>query len=168
MLYQFRTPESFQDLFGWGMSQLVHFDRDVSVANWTALRERVTRILRSDEELERVIAFVPYQEVGTDFIVQCKPPYDGGYFLNSLHEWLTYGDTCMPPEACESAYAHLQAGIERVIRALPSTDRELHEHVIRLTFTATSESGLQFVEGEGWRLYELAIADEFVDRFLRA
>ncbi|WP_431262432.1 hypothetical protein ACQ859_20100 [Roseateles chitinivorans] len=167
-LYQFNKPQDLHDPHSWGMSFVIHYNRDVDVLDWVALRERVVRIFSSDDELKRVVTFVPYAEVGTDFIVQSKPPYDGGYFLSSLHEWTTEGDTCRPPEGCESSYAELQAAVERVISALPAAERPLLEPVIRSTFTMNAGSWLQFVGDDGWVLYELEISTAHIERFLVA
>jgi hypothetical protein len=39
-------------------------------------------------ELQEIITFVPFYEVGTDFFTQCKPPYDGGYSTTMYEEFL--------------------------------------------------------------------------------
>jgi len=165
-LYQFKTPERLRSSFDWGMSNAFHFNKDVLAATWVSLRKRVERVLQADEELHDFITFVPYSEVGLDFVAQCKPPYDGGYFLGSLNEWLAYGDSCKPPVTCEAANVRLQAGVQRVIQSLPASGSALLEHVMRMTFTKDAASQLQFIEGEGWRVYELQVADEYVDRML--
>ena len=165
-LYQFKTPERLRSSFDWGMSNAFHFEKDVPAATWVSLRERVEQVLRADEELRDLITFVPYSEVGVDFVIQCKPPFDGGYFLSSLNEWIEHGDSCRPPEACEVSNARLQAGVQRVIQGLPAGGSELLAHVIRKTFTEDTASQLQFIEDGHWRIYELQLADEYVDHLL--
>ena len=165
-LYQLRTPQGLQSPFDWGMSNVFHFDRELSAAIWISLRERVQHLLQADEALRDLITFVPYTEVGADFVVQCKPPYDGGYFLSSLNEWLEHGDCCNPPDACEAANARLQTELQRVIGGLPASDREGRGHVMRRTVTEDAASQMQFVEDGSWRVYELQLADEYIGHLL--
>ena len=159
-LHQFKTPERLQSPLNWGMSNAFHFNKDVSASDWVSLRERVERVLHADEELRDLVRFVPYAEVGLDFVVQAKPPNDGGYFLCSMIEWLAYGESFRPSEACEMANARLQAAVRRVLESLSATGETLLEHAVRVTFTEDSACQLQFIEGEGWHLYELQVADE--------
>lgn len=159
-LHQFKTPERLQSTLNWGMSNAFHFDKDVSAAKWVSLRESVKRVLRADAALRDLVRFVPYAEVGLDFVVQAKPPYDAGYFLCSMNEWLAYGDAFRPSVACELANSRLQAAIQRVLESLSATGETLLEHVIRVSFTEDPACQLQFIEEEGWTLYELQVADE--------
>ena len=70
----------------WGPSHVYHFDRDALLSDWLDLHTCLTNWIESQSKLNNV-RVVPFYEIGSDFLVQCKPPYDGGYCTNMYAEY---------------------------------------------------------------------------------
>jgi hypothetical protein len=84
----------------WGMSLLYHFDQEWSPALipvWLGIMDRIREEVECVPSLSDFIDFVPFYSVGRDYVLQCKPPLDGGYSTRMYEEFLDCG-SCMPNE----------------------------------------------------------------------
>lgn len=83
-LYQFKSAEN--DQMNWGMKVLRRFISVDDLVRWENGRQQVKRFIESNEVLSSLVKFVQADEVGEDYLIHAKPPYDGGYSLAMLHD----------------------------------------------------------------------------------
>lgn len=150
-LYQCKTRPEHSSRFNWGMSFVFCFDGSASIEKWLSLRSRVGSLI-AGTNLRHLVTLITYCEIGTDFIVSCKPPYEGGYSASTLQEWIEYREGGAPPEGCESSYATLVAEASALANSL-SQDPE-GASLLRESLSAEN-SDLFVVDGH-WLLFELA------------
>jgi hypothetical protein len=134
-----------------------HFDRGAPFQPWLDLAGRVRDWVESRPELEEIIEFVPYYEVGTDFFTQCKPPYDGGYPTTRYEEFLYHG-TCEPAPWFYHQLAKLHGRVAQAVRSLGTgLDSEVLRRVVHATFIRPYEHFFWYDE-QGWAVYQPNIA----------
>ncbi len=80
------------------MSCIYHFDGHLAPALIPRFLELTSMVDLHIGKLglESAVRLVPYYEVGSDFLVQAKAPYDGGYSTSRFGEFIVDGD-CKPP-----------------------------------------------------------------------
>lgn len=151
-VYFCKTLPSHQSEHDWGMSLVQHFHGRPSVDAWLAMRSKLEQAVRGDDALARLVCLVPYHEIGADYIVRCKPPYDGGYSAAALLEWQEYGEGT-PLPGCQASYAALVARVKALRLRLDAIDPECAQV---LGESLSGENSDLFFNGEQWVLYELA------------
>jgi hypothetical protein len=139
----------------WGPSLLMRFDRawpPEVLPVWLQIIARVREAVTSLPLLAERIAFVPFTRVGRDFVLQCKPPYDGGYSTAMYGEFLASG-SCRPNGWILQALADLHQGFLAWRSPEPRSARqELLEQILHATFV--KPYGALFWDGDkGWHLY---------------
>jgi hypothetical protein len=139
--------------FDWGPCLAYHFDRGVSINTWLEMVEHVRGWVESQPNLQQIIGFVPFYEVGADFFTQCKPPYDGGYPTTKYAEFLYHRD-CAPAPWFFQQLAQLQ---ERVVEALPTAQNSAMEallsRIVHATFITPYEH-VFWLDEEGWAVFQ--------------
>jgi hypothetical protein len=117
-LYQVRTDAVVvaRDPADWGMSCVYHFDRAIDLAPHRALEAQLRDL---------PVRMPPFYEIGDDYVVQVKAPYDGGYNTSRYAEFLEGGD-CKPPPGFVLAHAQL---LDLVIEG--GATRALHPHLVQ-------------------------------------
>lgn len=141
----------------WGMCLAYHFDRGASIQLWLDLVGRVRDWIEARPELQEIIEFVPFYEVGTDFFAQCKPPYDGGYAMTGYEEFLSCGD-CEPAPWFYHQLAELHGRVAEAMRSLRTgQEGELLRKVVHATFIRPY-GHLFWQDDEGWAVYQPNVA----------
>jgi hypothetical protein len=141
----------------WGMCLAYHFDRGAPIKPWLELAGRVRDWVESRPELQEIIEFVPFYEVGTDFFAQCKPPYDGGYPTDHYEEFLYHGN-CEPAPWFYHQLAELHRRMVEAMRSLRSgQESELLRKVVHATFIRPYRH-LFWQDEQGWAVYQPNIA----------
>ena len=115
----------------WGPSHVYHFNKDVSLTDWLALNTRLTSWIKSQSKLENV-RVVPFYEIGDDFLVQCKPPYDGGYSTDMYAEFLNLG-SCKPSPWYFHQLATLHQNVTECMNELGHVDSDLRSKLVHAT-----------------------------------
>lgn len=145
--------------FDWGRCLAYHFDRGVPITVWLEIVEHVKSWVESRPKLKKIIKFVPFYEVGTDFFTQCKPPYDGGYQTRMYEEFLHYG-SCRPAPWFYRQIAKLHERMEEARQ--PSRDdarEELLSQIAHATFIKPYHH-LYWLDKDGWAVYQPNISTE--------
>lgn len=150
-LYQCKTLPEHVSPHNWGMSCVVHFDGTISIENWLSRRCEVEAAIASAANLENLVTMIPYCEVGTDFLVSCKPPYDEGYSADMLREWMEYNEGGAPPEGCVDSYAKLAKEASALTMCLPIYS----EGALVLEASLSVENSDLFYVDNRWLLFEL-------------
>jgi hypothetical protein len=117
-LYQLRTGAitTQRDPADWGMSCIYHFDHPLDLAPHRALEAML---------VDLPVRLPPFYEIGDDYVIQVKAPYDGGYATSRYGEFLATGD-CKPPPGFVLAHAQL---LDRIIEH--HDPRALHPHLVQ-------------------------------------
>lgn len=157
--YHLETSPYQRCSFDWGMCLAYHFDRGTEITAWLDLANQVKDWIESQPDLAEVVRFVPFYEIGTDFLTQCKPPYDGGYSTEMYDEFLHHG-SCEPAPWFFEQLASLHV---RVVDALrdSSTKGTLLSRIIHATLIKPY-THLFWLDEEGWALYQPSISVEDV------
>jgi len=138
-----------------------HFDRGIPIKPWLELVGHVRDWVERCPDLQEIIEFVPFYEVGTDFFAQCKPPYDGGYAMTRFEEFIYHGD-CEPAPWFYHQVAELQERVAEAMRSLRSGQKgELLRKVVHATFIRPHQH-LFWQDEEGWAVYQPNIAADDV------
>ena len=87
---------------------------------WLSRRREVEAVIAGAVNLKNLVSLIPYCEVGTDFFVSCKPPYDGGYSADMLQEWMEYKEGGAPPDGCVDSYAKLAKEAAALVTSVPN------------------------------------------------
>lgn len=135
-LYQGRSDEVVpkgvsRDPADWGMTCIYRFNREwpsVLLPRFVELRsELVAQVARLG--LESKIRLVPYYKVGADYLIQPKPPYDGGYTTSRFAEFVSDAE-CKPPPGFVLSHAELlDALIEK--QDMIDAGRSSHTELVR-------------------------------------
>lgn len=129
-----------------------HFDRGVSVQDWWALVSAVQQWTEAQPALRRLVHFVPFAEIGSDFVVQLNPPYDGGYCTSRYGEFLEEG-TCEPPPEFFQQIATLHLECATALRTLGTEPKDkILRRVIHATLIKPT-SRVFWAGDEGWTVY---------------
>jgi hypothetical protein len=155
--YHLETPPYPKCDADWGACLAYHFDRGAPLEPWLRLVGHVRRWVEGRPELQEIIEFVPFYEVGTDFFAQCKPPYDGGYPTTRYEEFLYHGD-CEPAPWFYHQLAELHRRVAEAVRSIPSgPEGELLRKVVHATFIRPYKH-LFWQDEDGWAVYQPNIA----------
>ena len=119
----------------WGPSHVYHFDQDVLLSDWLNLNTCLTNWIESQSKLNNV-RVVPFYEIGSDFLVQCKPPYDGGYSTDMYAEFLNSG-SCQPAPWFYQQLAGLHENVSECMNALGGVDSDAESRIC-LLYTSPS------------------------------
>jgi len=136
----------------WGVCMAYHFDQGVSFQSWIQLVEQVKKWIESRSKLEEIIKFERFYEIGEDFFLQEKPPYDGGYSASMYEEFL-YHRSCEPAPWFWRQIARLHRRVAGALRSLRNGPKdELIARIIHATFIKPY-SHLFWRDDEGWAVY---------------
>jgi hypothetical protein len=149
--------------YDWGMSCLYHFNQKLSpefTPVWVEINNRLQDLIHKDPTLAKIIEFVPFH-TGRDFILQSKPPYDGGYSTAMYQEFLDYG-SCMPNEDILLDLAALHGGIIRILSLYSHNENpkdRILSKIIHTTFIKPNND-LFWGGDNNWFLYKPGIGFE--------
>ena len=162
LLYQCKTLPEHVSPHNWGISVVVHFDGTISMEKWMSRRCEVEAAITGAVNLKNLVTLIPYCEIGSDFLVSCKPPYDGGYSADMLKEWMEYKEGGAPPDGCVDSYAKLEKEVSALAMSLP-----IHsEGTFVLEASLSVENSDLFYADSRWLLFE--IVEEVCDRHANA
>lgn len=134
----------------WGPSHVYHFDKDVSLPDWLDLNNRLIRWIELQPELKN-IGIVPFYEIGDDFLVQCKPPYDGGYSTEMYAEFLNHA-SCQPAPWYFKQIASLHENVMECMNSLGHVDSDPLSKIVHASLIKPNGQ-LFWADEDGWTLY---------------
>lgn len=144
-LYQTSTHGYKKNKYDWGVAYVYHFRDGVYFDKLISEMERLNNIIDANKQLN--VSIVPCYDIGTDYIVQSKPPLYGGYHTNMFNEYLHSG-SCRPAPWFYKQLAFLYESVDKLLDELGDSDRELiHAQLIK------PNNSLFWADEEGWRLY---------------
>lgn len=131
-LYHMTSVADAKSPYDWGMSLVYHFNRGTALQPWLEIYTQLVSVVHAHSFLKEAVEFVPFYEIGVDFLVQCKPPYDGGYSTAMYAEHLEEGNLTPPVE-----YAS-QLGVLRnhVSSLLQAPRKNANEGILMRTVSA--------------------------------
>ncbi len=160
-----------RDPADWGMVNVYRFDRGLPPALIPRIVELdvAIRLQISNLGLANVVRLVPHYEVGLDYVVQPKPPYDGGYDSSRFGDFVCHRE-CKPPPGFVRSRAELldvliekQASVDGGSRARTNVLRAvLHNSLIR----PWSELFWDVTAPVPWVLYRACIEPEEVEAWI--
>lgn len=157
--YQLGTHPYAKGDASWEVCLAYHFNRGIPIEPWFRLVNHVRDWVEGRPELRKIIEFVSFYEVGTDFFTQRTPPFDGGYPTTRYEEFLYHGD-CEPAPWFYHQLAELHARVADAMRSLRSgPEGELLRKVVHATFIHPY-GHLFWQDEEGWAVYQPAIAPD--------
>ena len=136
--------------FDWGRSHVYHFDRGVPLAHWLNLNTWLNNWIDSQSDLT-CVRVVPFYEIGNDYLVQCKPPYDGGYSTDMYAEFLDSG-SCQPAPWYHQQLASLHEKVSECMNCLGHVDSSLESRIVHASLIKPNDQ-LFWADGDGWNLY---------------
>ena len=134
----------------WGPSHVYHFVRDVLLSDWLDLNTCLTNWIESQSKLNNV-RVVPFYEIGSDFLVQCKPPCDGGYYTNMYAEFLNCG-SCEPAPWFYRQLASLHENVAGCMNTLGHPDSNPESRIVHASLIMPNDQ-LFWTDEDGWDLY---------------
>lgn len=151
--------------FDWGPAYLYVFPPQgtFSVRNcWLDLQEAVKTSIAANPQLTALITWVPFSYVGTDCLLQAKPPYDGGYSTTHYGEFLSDG-SCVPLPDILLSVAQVQAATVTALDWAGRTESSRAGLITRvLHATLIKPYSHLFWDDGTWRLYYPAITRQDV------
>lgn len=151
-LYQFRSAEN--DQMNWGMKVLRRFISVDDLVRWENGRQQVKRFIESNEVLSSLVKFVQADEVGEDYLIHAKPPYDGGYSLAMLHDWRAHADDGAPPSGCMEAGNALAICMTDAIAKALRKGHEVDRPLIESALLGPGDDTFYFADGI-WYVYDV-------------
>jgi hypothetical protein len=116
-LYQITSVAEVKCPDDWGMSLVYHFNRGTALQPWLEIYTQLVSIVHAHAYLNEVVEFVPLYEIGVDFLIQCKPPYDGGYSTAMYAEHVAQGNL-IPPSEYAPQLTGLRSHVSAMLQAL--------------------------------------------------
>ncbi|RSZ44325.1 MULTISPECIES: hypothetical protein [unclassified Variovorax] len=156
-LYQFNSAKN--DQMNWEMKMLRCFISADDLVRWENGRQQVKRFIESDEVLSSLVKFVQADEVGEDYLIHAKPPYDGGYSLAMLHDWRAQADEGAPPFGCIEAGNALAIGTTDAIAKALRKGREVDLPLIESALLGPGDDTFYFSDGI-WYVYDVTPTGE--------
>lgn len=143
-LYQIQHHPYQKCKYDWGMICVYHFKDSDDFKQWSTLTSRIHELITQNRSLN--VEMVPIYEIGADFVIQCKPPYDGGYSTSKFSEYVNYAD-CRPDLDFLPALFDLYTNVSLYLPQLNCSDRRLiHSQLIK-------PNNWLYWGDESWSLY---------------
>lgn len=142
MIDSYEYPKRSSD---YGLAFVYHFFQMEFFQQYTTLLTRIEYLIKNSPKLLN-IEVIPCYEIGTDFLVQCKPPSEG-YRLSTFQEYLTYG-SCRPAPWFFRQWCLLQESVDEYMSGLELYDRRLlHSQLVK------PNGNVYWADKDGWLLY---------------
>jgi len=140
-----------------GMKLLRHFGSADDLVRWENGRRQVKRFIESNELLSSLVKFVQTDEVGEDYLIHAKPPYDGGYSLAMLRDWRAQVDDGAPPVGCIEASNALATSTTDSIAEALRKGHEVDRSLIESALLGPGDDTFYFADGI-WYVYDVTPA----------